>query len=177
MLNYLNQLVPSLFVMLFVFNCVSSPDISNISDTSKVIKSSTASIDLKDKINVIEATEIATQKMLEEWTAFYILRNEIKKLESGFSSVFDLGEKDIQEMFSKLKKDTPPALDNNNIWARIKVLETQSYKFYHNSLEKTSEPLQTNDQTNSTLTAYNNLVRQINKTHEKSTIYKTAYEL
>ena len=80
-------------------------------------------------------------------------------------------------MFSKLKKDTPPALDNNNIWARIKVLETQSYKFYHNSLEKTSEPLQTNDQTNSTLTAYNNLVRQINKTHEKSTIYKTAYEL
>ena len=169
MLDYFNQRTLLFIVMLYFFNCISKNHNTNTTNKADFTKSNTGFTKLNIEKYAINTIDMNAGKILEDWTAFYILKNEIKKLESGVSGIFDMGEKDIQEMFSKLKSDTPPVLDNNKIWSRLKVLETHSYKYYHASLERDVDSLQLDKQIHRTLTAYNNLVRQINKTHERDT--------
>ena len=63
----------------------------------------------------------------------------------------------------------PNLLNTNNIWARIKVLETNAYKFFEASLKHPKDSNQIKESKNNTLIAYNILIHQMNKTHEKYT--------
>ena len=140
--------------------------IEEISDV-EVMKSSTGAeyFDLKK----IPLQKINTQalKVIEDWTALKVLKNEVIKMEGDASSIFELQKNDVKQLFTNLEVNIPNLLDTNNIWARIKVLETNFYKLHEVSLNYPERAKQIKETKKNTLSAYNNLIHQINKTHEK----------
>ena len=90
-------------------------------------------------------------------------------MEGDTQSIFELLKNDIKQLFINLDINMPKLLNTNNIWARIKVLETNAYKFYEASLKHPKESKQIKETKNNMLSAYNILIHQINKTHEKYT--------
>jgi len=105
---------------------------------------------------------------LELWTAFFVLQKEVLKLEENKPNAFQEDERNIEVYFKNLKLNIPETFDTNPIWARLKVLETGVYLYNEYSNTKAT-PERTTTARNTVLIAYYNLVRQINKTHEKQT--------
>ena len=52
------------------------------------------------------------------------IKNEIIKMERDTPSIIELQKNDIKQLFINLDINMPNLLNTNNIWARIKVLET-----------------------------------------------------
>lgn len=105
---------------------------------------------------------------LDLWTAFFVLQKEVLKLEENKPNAFQGDERNIEVYFKNLKLNIPETFDTNPIWARLKVLETGVYLYSEYSNTKAT-PERTTTARNTVLIAYYNLVRQINKTHEKQT--------
>lgn len=103
---------------------------------------------------------------LELWTAFFVLQKEVLKLEENKPNAFEESERNLKIYFKDLNLNIPEVFDTNSIWVRIKVLETGIFLYNEYSNAKATQALKTTAR-NTVLTAYNNLVRQINKTYEK----------
>ena len=155
--------------MLFTFLTKCETNTNTNEDTSavEVMKSSTGAKDLDLKTVPLQEVNTPTLKVIEDWTALYVLKNEIVKMEGDTPSIFELQKNDIKQLFINLHINMPNLLNTNNIWARIKVLETNAYKFYEVSLKYPKGSKQIKLALNNTLSAYNILIQQINKTHEK----------
>ena len=107
-------------------------------------------------------------ELINQWTSFFVLKDEIENLSSNNSSIFDENAASISPVFDNLTIGIPEVFDTNAIWARFKVLETSVF-LYNNSAIHNKNPEQLELNKKNILTAYNNLILQINKTHEKST--------
>lgn len=105
---------------------------------------------------------------LDQWTSFFILQKEIVKLKQNKDNDFQENEKRIETYFKSLELNIPEKFNTNTIWARLKVLETEIYLYNEISNTNESQELLKTAQEN-IVSAYQNLVRQINKTHEKAT--------
>lgn len=105
---------------------------------------------------------------LELWTAFFALQKEVLKLEKNKPNAFEESERNLKIYFKDLGLNIPKIFDTNSIWVRIKVLETGVFLYNEYSNAEATQALKTTAR-NTILTAYNNLVRQINKTYEKQT--------
>lgn len=105
---------------------------------------------------------------LDLWTAFFVLQKEVLKLKENKPNAFEESKRNLKIYFKDLSLNIPEVFDTNPIWARLKVLETgvSLYNEYSNT-KATPELIAT--ARNTVLIAYYNLVRQINKTHEKQT--------
>ncbi|MGB0456663.1 MAG: hypothetical protein ACPGJN_06920 [Flavobacteriaceae bacterium] len=105
---------------------------------------------------------------LDQWTSFFILQKEIIKLEQNKANGFQENEKRIETYFKGLDLNIPEIFNTNTIWARLKVLETEIYLYNEiSNTNGTQELIKTTRE--NIISAYQNLVRQINKTHEKAT--------
>ena len=103
---------------------------------------------------------------LDLWTAFFALQKEVLKLKENKPNAFEESERNLKIYFKDLNLNIPEVFDTNSIWVRIKVLETGIFLYNEYSNAEATQALKTTAR-NNVLTAYNNLVRQINKTHEK----------
>ena len=161
------------FVMGFVclatlLGCKSKKnDLTNIelSDTTttvlsnkKVNPQSTSTLEIDDSA----LTE------LDQWTAFFVLEKELKKLEENKSNSFQGNKDEIENYFEELALNTPVVFDTNTIWARFKVLESEVFLYNEIYGSEATQEL-TASALENVLVAYQNLVRQINKIHEKAT--------
>lgn len=151
----------------FLTKCETKTNISIHTSAVEVTESSTQSKDLDLKTVPVQKVNTPTLKLIEDWTALHVLKNEIIKMEQGNPSIFELQKNDIKQLFINLDINMPKLLNTKNTWARIKVLETNAYKFHVASLKHPKESNQIKETKNNTLKAYNILIRQINKTHEK----------
>ena len=105
------------------------------------------------------------------WTVqqlHFILQKEIVKLEQNKANGFQENEKRIGTYFKDLDLNIPEIFNTNTIWARLKVLETEIYLYNEISNSNGTQELLKTAREN-IIYAYQNLVRQINKTHEKAT--------
>jgi hypothetical protein len=157
------------YTLLFTFLSKCETNTNTNEDTSavEVMKSSTGVKDLDLKTVPLQEVNTPTLKVIEDWTALYVLKNEIIKMQRDTPSIFELQKNDIKQLFINLDINMPNLLNTNNIWARIKVLETNAYKFYEASLKHPKGSKQIKKTKNNTFIAYNILIHQINKTHEK----------
>tara|TARA_B100000524_G_scaffold214834_1_gene112729 strand:- start:645 stop:1169 length:525 start_codon:yes stop_codon:yes gene_type:complete len=157
--------------LLFTFLTKCETNTNTNLDTSAVelMESSTGAKGLDLKTVPVKKVNTQTLKVIEDWTALYDLKNEIIKMEQGDPSIFELQKNDIKQLFINLDTNIPNLLNTNNIWARIKVLETNAYKFFEASLKQPKESNQIKETKKNTINAYNILIYQINKTHEKYT--------
>ena len=133
--------------------------------TVEVMKSSSGAKNIDSKTVPLQEINTSTLKFIDDWTSLYILKNEIIKMKASTPSIFELQKNDIKQLFVNLEVNMPNLLNTNTIWARIKALETNAYKFHEASLKQPKEFKQIK---NNTFRAYNILIHQINKTHEKS---------
>ncbi len=158
-------------VLLFTFltNCETNANVNLDTSSFETMESSTGAKNLYTKTVPIQKIDTPNLKVIEDWTALYVLKNEILKMERGNPSIFELQKSDIKQLFINLEIDMPNLLNTNNIWARIKVLETNAYKFFEASLKHPKDSNQIKESKNNTLIAYNILIHQMNKTHEKYT--------
>ena len=151
----------------FLTKCETNTNINEDTSIVEVMKSSTWAKDLDLKTVPLQEVNTPTLKVIEDWTALYALKNEIIKMEMDTPSIIEFQKNDIKQLFINLDINMPNLLNTNNIWARIKVLETNAYKFYEASLKHPKGSKQIKKTKNNTLNAYNTLIHQINKTHEK----------
>ena len=151
----------------FLTKCETNTNINEDTSALEVMKSSTGAKDLDLKTVPLQEVNTPTLKVIQDWTALYVLKNEIVKMEGDIPSIFELQKNDLKQLFINLDINMPNLLNTNNIWARIKVLETNAYKFYEVSLKYPKGSKQIKLALNNTLSAYNILIQQINKTHEK----------
>ena len=146
--------------------CQTSSDNKNFSTELEISQSSI----LQNKnieSTIIVRTNSITREILNDWNSFKILENEILKLNNS-ELILELSKKDIKEIFQNLEIDIPSILDSNHIHSRIKVLET-NLCIYHDMMSNYKIDLKYTEQLkNNTLSAYYNLLNQINKTYEKS---------
>ena len=104
----------------------------------------------------------------DQWTSVFMLQKEIEKLEKNIANCFQENEKRIETYFKDLKLNAPEIFNTNTTWARLKVLETELYLYNEIfNAQESQELIKTARQ--NILSAYQNLVRQINKIYEKST--------
>lgn len=169
MLKQSSTLLAYIFLFTFLTKCESNTNINEDTSAVEVMKSSTGAKDLDLKTMLLQKVNTPTLKVIEDWTALYVLKNEIIKMEEDAPSIFELQKNDIKQLFINLDINMPNLLNTNNIWARIKVLETNTYKFYEASLEHPKGSKQIKETKNNMFSAYNILIHQINKTHEKYT--------
>ena len=169
MLKQLLILIAYTLLFTFLTKCETNTNINQDTSAAEVMKSSTGVKDLDLKTVPLQEINTPTIKVTEDWTALYVLKNEITKMEGDTQSIFKLQKNDIKQLFINLDINMPNLLNTNNIWARIKVLETNAYKFYEASLKHPKESKQIKETKNNMLSAYNILIHQINKTHEKYT--------
>ena len=158
-------------VFIFLTRCETNTNTNIDEDTSavEVMKSSPGAKNLDSKTVTLQKVNTPTLKVIEDWTALYVLKNEIIKMEVDTPSIFELQKNDIKQLFINLDINMPNLLNTNNIWARIKVLETNAFKFYEASLKYPKGSKHIKETKNNTLSAYNTLIHKINKTHEKYT--------
>ena len=146
--------------------CQTSSDNKNFS-TELVISQSSILQNKNIESTIIVRTNSTTKEILNDWNSFKILENEILKLNNS-ELILELSKKDIKEIFQNLEIDIPSILDSNHIHSRIKVLET-NLCIYHDMMSNYKIDLKYTEQLkNNTLSAYYNLLNQINKTYEKS---------
>lgn len=169
MLKQLLTLIAYTLLFTFLTKCETNTNINQDTPAAEVMKSSTGAKDLDLKTVPLQEINTPTLKVTEDWTALYVLKNEIIKMEGDTQSIFELQKNDIKQLFMNLDINMPNLLNTNNIWARIKVLETNAYKFYEASLKHPKESKQIKETKSNMLSAYNILIHQINKTHEKYT--------
>ena len=169
MLKQLLTLISYTLLFTFLTKCETNTNINQFTSAAEVMKSSTGAKDLDLKTVPLQQMNTPTLKVTEDWTALYVLKNEIIKMEGDTQSIFELQKNDIKQLFINLDINMPNLLNTNNIWARIKVVETNAYKFYEASLKHPKESKQIKETKNNMLNAYNILIHQINKTHEKHT--------
>lgn len=165
-MRQLLTLLTHTLLITFLTKCDTSSNNKEYAFAVEVMKSSTGAKNLDAKTVPLQEINSSTLKVIDDWTALYVLKNEIIKMERGTPSIFELQKNDIKQLFVNLEDNMPNLLNTNNIWARIKALETNAYKFHEASLK---QPKGSKQIKNNTLRAYNILIHQINKTHEKST--------
>ena len=116
---------------------------------------------------IVVKTNSLTKEILNDWNSFKMLENEILKLNNN-EPILELSKKDIKEIFQNLEINIPSILDSNHIRSRIKVLET-NLCIYQDMISNYKIGLKyTENLKNNILSAYYNLLNQINKTHEKT---------
>ena len=93
---------------------------------------------------------------------------KVKKLEENKSNSFQGNKDEIENYFQELALNTPVVFDTNTIWARFKVLESEVFLYNEFYGSEATQELTASAREN-VLVAYQNLVRQINKIHEKAT--------
>ena len=174
MLKKLLILFACTLIFTFFTKCETTANNNEDSTTIGDMKSSTGAKDLDVKKTPLLEVNNTAEKIIEDWTALYILKNEIIKLKEDNTSIFELQKNDIKQLFINLEINMPNLLNTNNIWARIKVLETNAYQFYEASTNHPEGSRRIKETKNNTLRAYDILIHQINKTYEKSTqsVYK-----
>ena len=168
MLKQLLTLLAYTLLFTFLTKCETNTNTNEDTSAVEVMKSSTGAKDLDLKTVPLQEVNTSTLKVIEDWTALLVLKNEIIKMEGDIPSIFELQKKDIKQLFINLDINMPKLLNTNNIWARIKVLETNAYKFCEASLKHPKGSKQIKKTKNNTINAYNILIHQINKTHEKN---------
>ena len=169
MLKQLLTLLAYTLLFTFLTKCETNTNTNEDTSAVEVMKSSTGAKDLDLKTVPLQEVNTPTLKVIEDWTALYVLKNEIVKMEGDTPSIFELQKNDIKQLFINLDINMPNLLNTNNIWARIKVLETNAFKFYEASLKYPKGSKHIKETKNNTLSAYNTLIHKINKTHEKYT--------
>jgi hypothetical protein len=140
--------------------------------TNIEVSDATSTVISNKKVNpqstsTIEIDDSALTK-LDQWTAFFVLEKELKKLEENKSNSFQGNKDEIENYFEELTLNTPEVFDTNAIWARFKVLETEVFLYNEYYGSEATQELTASARDN-VLVAYQNLVRQINKIHEKAT--------
>ena len=137
-------------------------------ETTSSEKSPVKKINPNTQNNITLEIDDAALVELDQWTSFFILQKEIIKLEQNKDNGFQENEKRIETYFKGLDLNIPEIFNTNTIWARLKVLETEIYLYNEiSNTNGTQELIKTTRE--NIISAYQNLVRQINKTHEKAT--------
>ena len=110
----------------------------------------------------------SSDKIIDDWIAFGVLSEKILYINENEGKKTNTSKEEFKKMFKNLELNTPSSFDNNSIWSRFKVLETNIYKYL--------ETLKTNQSNfeiskkikNDVAVSYANIVRQINKINEKN---------
>ena len=160
------QIYVGVLCLVCLSKCQTSADNKNFSTELKISQSSI----LQNKnieSTIVVKTNSLTKEILNDWNSFKMLENEILKLNNN-ELIHELSKKDIKEIFQNLEINIPSILDSNHIRSRIKVLETNLCIYHHMMSNYKIELKYTEHLKNNTLSAYYNLLNQINKTHEKS---------
>lgn len=161
----------------FVIGCLSLMALincnTNDNSLSKIeLKDTSSSIQSENypqnqSLTVLEIDDSALAE-LDLWTAFFVLQKEVLKLEENKPNAFEDKEQNIGVFFKDLTRNIPKLFDTNTIWARLKVLETEVF-LYHAYANAEVDDEHVSTARLNVLLAYYNLVRQINKLHEKET--------
>ncbi|MDA0316439.1 MAG: hypothetical protein O2906_03770 [Bacteroidetes bacterium] len=148
--------------------CRSEQNVESKIETTRSEKSPLSKLKTNTNTNFTLDIDDAALVELDQWTSFFILQKEIVKLEQNNANSFQENEKRISTYFKDLDLNIPKVFNTNTIWARLKVLETEIYLYNEISNSNGTQELLKTAREN-IIYAYQNLVRQINKTHEKAT--------
>ena len=154
--------------LIVLVSCKSEQNAESKIETTTSEKSPVKKIKQNTQHNVSLEIDDAALVELDQWTSFFVLQKEIVKLEQNKANGFQENEKRIETYFKGLNLNIPGIFNTNTIWARLKVLETEIYLYNEIFNTNGSQELLKIAQKNIAL-AYQNLVRQINKTHQKAT--------
>ena len=151
-----------------LLGCRSEQNTESKIETTSSEKSPVKKFNPNTQNNITLEIDDAALVELDQWTSFFILQKEIIKLEQNKANGFQENEKRIETYFKGLDLNIPEIFNTNTIWARLKVLETEIYLYNEiSNTNGTQELIKTTRE--NIISAYQNLVRQINKTHEKAT--------
>ena len=154
--------------MTLLLGCRSEQNTESKIETTSSEKSPVKKFNPNTQNNITLEIDDAALVELDQWTSFFILQKEIIKLEQNKANGFQENEKRIKTYFKGLDLNIPEIFNTNTIWARLKVLETEIYLYNEiSNTNGTQELIKTTRE--NIISAYQNLVRQINKTHEKAT--------
>ena len=154
--------------LIFLLGCKSEQNVESKIETTSSEKSPVKKFNPNTQNNITLEIDDAALVELDQWTSFFILQKEIIKLEQNKVNGFQENEKRIETYFKGLDLNIPEIFNTNTIWARLKVLETEIYLYNEiSNTNGTQELIKTTRE--NIISAYQNLVRQINKTHEKAT--------
>jgi hypothetical protein len=157
-----------LLSFIFVWGCKSDKNLEATIETNSSVKHPLIELKSTTQSNITQEIDDDAMIELDQWTSFFILKKELQKLEQNKANGFQENEKRIETYFKDLNLNIPEIFNTNTIWARLKVLETELYLYNEISNVEHSQDL-INSARKKSLKAYQNLVRQINKTHEKAT--------
>lgn len=156
------------FSLTLLLGCRSEQNTESKIETTSSEKSPVKKFNPNTQNNITLEIDDAALVELDQWTSFFILQKEIIKLEQNKANGFQENEKRIETYFKGLDLNIPEIFNTNTIWARLKVLETEIYLYNEiSNTNGTQELIKTTRE--NIISAYQNLVRQINKTHEKAT--------
>lgn len=151
-----------------LLGCRSEQNTESKIETTSSEKSPVKKFNPNTQNNITLEIDDAALVELDQWTSFFILQKEIIKLEQNKTNGFQENEKRIETYFKGLDLNIPEIFNTSTIWARLKVLETEIYLYNEiSNTNGTQELIKTTRE--NIISAYQNLVRQINKTHEKAT--------
>ena len=151
-----------------LLGCRSEQNVESKIETTRSEKSPLSKLKTNTNTNFTLDIDDAALVELDQWTSFFILQKEIVKLEQNKANGFQENEKRIGTYFKDLDLNIPEIFNTNTIWARLKVLETEIYLYNEISNSNGTQELLKTAREN-IIYAYQNLVRHINKTHEKAT--------
>ena len=154
--------------LILLISCKSEQNAESKIETTTSEKSPLKKIKQNTQHYVSLEIDDAALVELDQWTSFFVLQKEIVKLEQNKANGFQENEKRIETYFKGLNLNIAGIFNTNTIWARLKVLETEIYLYNEIFNTNGSQELLKIAQKNIAL-AYQNLVRQINKTHQKAT--------
>ena len=110
----------------------------------------------------------SSEKIINDWIAFGVLREKILYINKNEGKKTNTSKEEIKKMFKNLELNPPSPFDNNSIWSRFKILETNIYMYLETLKINQSNFEKSKKIKNNVAVSYSNIVRQINKINEKN---------
>ena len=115
-------------LLIFFFSCKKQ----NTSETDNLTEVAQDKTVTESDISKIKYTEFVlspeTQKAIENWVEYNQLQEQVGYVKKGDLSYFNDNKKAIETLLKDLNKNIPEGLKDNSILARLKVVETNTYK-------------------------------------------------
>ncbi|WP_242083030.1 hypothetical protein [Aestuariivivens sediminis] len=157
------KLIYALSLLFVLLSCKKQdPSLANTASEDMVSTTVTES-----DISKIDYTEFVlsqeARKMVDPWAEYHQLQEQVSYIKKGDLSYFNDNDKAIETLLKDLIKNIPEDLKNNPILARIKIVETTTYKLESLLRLSTTTKPELVEGIKAFLVAISNLDLQLNK--------------
>ncbi len=154
-------------VLIMLMSCKNTRDESSLEKKNENLNEEVTKKELS-KLKFIDFTlDVRTEKVVENWKAYYELQDMTINIKKGDLSFFKNNKEGIKTLFKDLLKNIPAEVNNDATLARIVALETKLYKLESLSNLSTTSKEELGKGIQEFLESFSNLNFQMNKKIEK----------